>query len=171
MPKNDDKIRAVISGYTRDKNRWDSMDPIIGNDLTPVFELAADLRKRETEVNDIADMLGITEADARILCMSDDAAVAVMEAHFELNFNTGDSKVDAYNRYRWMPLYNELRRRIEGASYGTAKKAVEELLETDRIDWYKIMGFDSDPEIKKIAKRCRDGNDVEPIEIFWKRTS
>ena len=166
MPKNDDKIRAVISRYTRDKNRWDSMEPVIGNDLTPVFELAADLRKRETEVNDIAGMLGITETDARILCMPDDAAVAVMETHFELNFNTGDSKVDAYNRYRWMPLYNELRRRIEGASYETAKKVVEELLKTGRIDWWKPMEFEKDPEIKEIAKRCRDGSDVEPIETF-----
>lgn len=168
MPKNDDKIRAVISGYTRDKNRWDSMEPVIGNDLTPVFELAADLRRRETEVNDIAGMLGITETDARILCMSDDAAVAVMETHFELNFSTGDSKVDAYNRYRWMPLYNELRRRIEGASYETAKKVVEELLETGRIDWWKPMEFEKDPEVKKIVKRCKDGSDVEPIETFWK---
>ena len=167
MPKNDDKIRAVISGYTRDKDRWDNMDRISGNDITPVFDLVADLRRRETEVNDIATMLGITEMEARILCMSDEAAVAVMETHFELNFNTGDSKVDAYNRYRWMPLYNELRRRIEGASYETAKKVVEELLETGRIDWWEPMELKNDTEIKEIANRCKDGKDVEPIEKFW----
>lgn len=169
MPKNDDRIRAVISGYTRDKNRWDSMDPVVGNDVTPVFELAADLRRRETEVNDIADMLGIAETDARILCMSDDAAVAVMETHFELNFSTGDRNIDAYNRYRWMPLYNELRRRIEGASYETSKKVVEELLKTGRIDWWKPMELENDAEIKEIANKCKDGKDAEPFAIFCKR--
>ena len=169
MPKNDDRIRAVINGYTRDKNRWDSMERGRDTAITPVFDLAADLRKRETEVNDIAAMLGITEMEARILCMSDEAAVAVMEAHFDICFTTGDDKVDAYNRYRWMPLYKELRTRIEGASYETAEKMVEELLETGSIDWCKPMKFDSDPEIKEIANRCRDGNDVEPIEEFWKQ--
>ena len=169
MPKNDDKIRAVISGYTRDKNRWNSMVRGKHTDITPVFDLAADLRRRETEVNDIAAMLGITETEARILCMSDDAAVAVIEAHFDIRFSTGDGKVDAYNRYRWMPLYNELRRRIEGASYETAKKVIEGLLETGCIDWWNPMEFESDPKIKEIADRCRDGTDVESIEIFWKR--